>query len=130
MDNVVSSINRTCPTHGVPLTNWQHPLKPAGVIMSQTCYLCSAAAPSSSNLDSNQLFSNEGLVIQGLEEVNDSLIEENQRLRNSNRVLRTVVRALRSKSTELFETVDELQTHIFETIAAEELADSEEAELG
>ncbi len=63
--------------------------------------------------------SSSSLAVQALEEANELLGLENARLRNNNRVLRTVVRALRSKSTELFNKVDELQQHIFAVAAYE-----------
>jgi ABC-type transporter Mla subunit MlaD len=64
--------------------------------------------------------SDSSLAVQALEEANELLGLENARLRNNNRVLRTVVRALRSKSTELFNQVDELQQHIFAVAAQED----------
>jgi len=41
------------------------------------------------------------LVIAGLIEANDILVEQANRLRNNNRVLRTVIRQLRSANAEL-----------------------------
>jgi len=72
--------------------------------------------------------SSSSLAVQALEESNELLGLENARLRNNNRVLRTVVRALRSKSTELFQQVDELQQHIF-AVAADEILDSDEPDI-
>ena len=68
------------------------------------------------------------LIVQALEESIEDLREENARLRNTNRILRKVNSTLRGKVTEIWKGNEELQVHLFETVAALEIEDADSIE--
>jgi len=75
---------------------------------------------------------NTTLAVQALKEANEELQslvndlqEDNARLRNTARVLRTVNRAVRGKTEELMAQVEDMSKHIFDIAAEEFVAEAE-----